>query len=190
MKKIELNFSIKKDKKVMQWLELLKNMDMDSSPYVVLALEYYISTGNYLSLGSVDRTMEPSDKLRKTFYIPNNSVVEEWSEELIKRKKGLLSTQIRYILDNCIETGEKGEVKPYAELVMMAEKDVFKSPNLQTPLPQVVATPPPVVKPTVEITSNTSYYEETDEIDDEEIDARQQVIETMYNALLPDVDDE
>ena len=188
MKKIELNFSNKKDKKVMRWLETLKDMGEDSSPYVVLALEYYISTGRYLSLGSVNSNTEPSDKIRKTFYIPNNSSVEGWSDELIQRKKGLLSTQIRYILDNCIETSEKGEIIPYAELVMQAEKEIYTNINND-----IIKKPQQYMIEKAErksIAPSMQYYEEQDSDEIEENDARQQAIETMYNALLPDVDEE
>ena len=186
MRKIELNLSINKDKKVMQWLELLKDMGIDSSPYVVLALEYYIKTGKFLSLGFVDKAAQPSDKLRKTFYIPNNSAVEDWSDELVARKRGLLSTQVRYILANCIESGEKGEIIPYAQLVMMADKDIYNGLSGNSTINSTTSN---TIKPP-KSDKIISYYDETEDEEIDENDARQHAIETMYNALLPDVDEE
>ncbi len=111
-KKLELTFSNRADAEIVRYLQLYR----DTRPVIIFALEYYIKTGEYLNIGTVcvkEVINADETKVRHPIYVPQNSIVEEWSDRLKKQRKGLLSVKVRQILKNSLNVTED----PAAETV-------------------------------------------------------------------------
>lgn len=160
--KLELIFSASKDAEIVRFLQL--NTDEYSSPILICALEYYIKTEKFLKIGKVHIGNLTDQKVRKPIYVPKNSIVSEWAEAQKKARKGLLSSKVRYILKNSIDTveSEKDEkIEDYMDLLMQVDKLQQKTVVIEKPSTvhyQEVTVPyePPSLGYTQEVVENPS----------------------------------
>lgn len=95
----------KKDGLLRYWWENAIEHDLNISKAVVAALEYYMLTGDFIDLASVDITTKTYDNaVVKWVYISEESPVYGWLE--CRQKKGeKLSTVIKYVLRNSLKSG-------------------------------------------------------------------------------------
>lgn len=96
----------KKDGLLRYWWEHAIAQELNISKAVVAALEYYMLTGDFIGLGTLDINAKTYDSaVVKWVYISEENAVYGW---LSKRQKNgeKISTFIKYVLRSSIEYGE------------------------------------------------------------------------------------
>ena len=124
---LEILLTAEKDAELVRFLEMNKGSDV--SALLVCALEYYIETGEYLTIGRVClKTVLPAGKIRKAIYVPRTSSVCKWAEELKAAKRGLMMIKIRKILKESLlvteDTVEEFTEDPEVCILSMYDKQM------------------------------------------------------------------
>ena len=124
-KRLELTFSPVKDGEIVRFIQL--NKDAETSPMFICAIEYHLATGEYMNIGTVctKNLGNETKPIRKPIYVPMNSIVGPWADNMKAKKQGLLSIKVRQILKSSIRTTdseEKETVLDYEKCVLEVDK--------------------------------------------------------------------
>lgn len=197
-KRLELTFSPQKDGEIVRYLQL--NKDIDTSPMLICAIEYYLATGGeYMNIGTVcTKAITDTKTVRKPIYVPMNSIVGPWADNLKVKKQGLLSVKVRQILKNSlIKTDNEAEEKTteYEDCVLEVDK-VLESASITITKAEMTPKPAPAGKKkssddmldgfarvVKESSDNSGLEEESDLIKDQEEQKRSS--SSLMDKLMP-----
>jgi len=142
-----------KDSLLRNWWENALEQGENISKTIVLAMEYYRLTGNFLTIGETTEPTKIYEPTVKYVYISSETELYSWLE---KRKNAgeKVSTIIRYILRNSLKKAE--EVKIYSLDILYKEVDLIKNqpPKIITQNQYIPSAE--VITPTVNISANPS----------------------------------
>lgn len=132
----------KRDITLKKWFKLASQNDVNVSHLVQCALEYYAITGEYMKLGSVTGEDIQMEDVRKSLYIPQNGIVNEFISK--RNAEGVASGKvITRILEKAVEIGSENNILTNAEAEDIIEDLNKRSRNdymqiAQAPMPIVV----------------------------------------------------
>lgn len=112
----------KKDGLLRYWWENAINQELNISKAVVAALEYYMLTGDFIILGTLDIKAKSYDNaVVKWVYVSEESIVYNWLNN--RQKNGeKISTIIKYVLRNSIKYGDQIHLSVNDELYKELER--------------------------------------------------------------------
>lgn len=132
----------KRDITLKKWFKLASQNDVNVSRLVQCAIEYYAITGEYMKLGSVTGEDMQMEDVRKSLYIPQNGIVNEFISK--RNAEGVASGKvITRILEKAVEIGSENNILTNAEAEDIIEDLNKRSRNdymtiAQAPMPIVV----------------------------------------------------
>lgn len=132
----------KRDITLKKWFKLASQNDVNVSRLVQCAIEYYAITGEYMKLGSVTGEDMQMEDVRKSLYIPQNGIVNEFISK--RNAEGVASGKvITRILEKAVEIGSENNIITNAEAEDIIEDLNKRSRNdymtiAQAPMPIVV----------------------------------------------------
>ena len=104
----------KRDITLKKWFKLASQNDVNVSRLVQCAIEYYAITGEYMKLGSVTGEDIQMEDVRKSLYIPQNGIVNEFISK--RNAEGVASGKvITRILEKAVEIGSENNILTNAE---------------------------------------------------------------------------
>lgn len=112
----------KKDGLLRYWWENAIDQELNISKAVVAALEYYMLTGDFIDLGTLDIKSKTYDNaVVKWVYVSEESVVYDW---LTNRQKNgeKISAIIKYVLRSSIKFGDQIHLSVNDELYKELER--------------------------------------------------------------------
>lgn len=112
----------KKDGLLRYWWENAIDQELNISKAVVAALEYYMLTGDFIDLGTLDIKSKTYDNaVVKWVYVSEESVVYEWLNN--RQKNGeKISAIIKYVLRSSIKFGDQIHLSVNDELYKDLER--------------------------------------------------------------------
>lgn len=132
----------KKNITLKKWFKLASENDVNVSRLVQCAIEYYAITGEYMKLGSVTGEDTEMEDVRKSLYLPQSGIVNEFISK--RNAEGIASGKvITRILEKAVEIGSENNILTNAEAEDIIEDLNKRSRNdymqiAHAPMPIVV----------------------------------------------------